>query len=218
MYKIPPAPEESDDRIAEMRMKWIREENKRVEERRQDEMAKRKFQDRQLLKVKEKGVVMGTFASYTLAGKPVDVQLLTQFVNIAPKCKQTVATAEENSVGLRPRVSYLGVVPRLANRRKGLPSLEEMFAQESATIEQEKPPVDLVLPRVYEAFVPSVGVTFTEHGKKMKGGQETVGGQLGRIGRAEFNTMISQMTRVPSFLPELVSKTEPSIFSIAKQE
>jgi signal recognition particle subunit SEC65 len=165
--------------VALLRVMKIKEENRRREEEAQLALAKKKLQEKgRFHKVsKEKGTVVGDYASYNFKGNSLDVNLIEDFSELTTRSNGRVLRAKESieEPKLHEQVEVTKDIPLISILAREV-KLKEQIRNSSI------PSVKL-----YDNFILSPGVELLEIGKKPKKSIRTFREKEGKMSREELN-------------------------------
>lgn len=188
----------------ELRKQKKVEEIKNNEAHKSELQAKKKLQEinekKRRMQLKNSNVVGIDFQSYDINGKIIELQGVGDIPNLVPKCKESLIVSQnaEDEIQAKKRAQ-----PKVLAAKKRISILP--------------PPLNFNIPDgpqytenlkgVYDAFIPTTGVKFTEKGRNPKESKVTISQQIGQLSKTDFNSIINDplaRTQISySFLPDI---------------
>ena len=186
----PDIDKEYENYVVRMRLLKVKEDAKRNAERQQLALVKKKHKDKMsIFKPRnEKGTISGDYPCYNYEGRMLDVKLLTDFNNVVPKCRNHILNDQQYNMTINKTFS------RRLKKKKELELIDVLIKD---TIKKESINQIEIL-KLYERFVPNVGVELTEVGRKGK----------------KSGLLIEDTSDKYGFLPDINSKNGKSILKL----
>jgi len=153
----------------------MKEDNIRREEEAQLALTKKKLEEKNKLPNvnREKGTVVGNYASYNYKGKLLDVNLIEDFNGLTTKSNRKVLQVEKSKQSKQPEVTKKTPLISILGREAGF---KEQMRNNS-----------IALMKLYDNFIPSPGVELLEDGKKPKKSIRSFREKEGKMSKNELN-------------------------------